>query len=60
MISRIIKDEVCVIHLSRRLRWMTQTEALDNSRYHAKTEFNNCFMYSKRKKQHMQEEQMNI
>ena len=24
---------------------------LDNSRYHAKTEFNNCFiMYSKRKK----------
>ena len=26
---------------------------LDNSRYHAKTEFNNCFnMYSKRKKRH--------
>ena len=26
---------------------------LNNSRYHAKTEFNNCFiMYSKRKKQH--------
>ena len=28
MISRIIKDEVCVIHQSRRLRWKTQTEAL--------------------------------
>jgi hypothetical protein len=28
MISRIIKDEVCVIHRSRRLRWITQTEPL--------------------------------
>ena len=28
MISRIIKDGVCVIHRSRRLRWITQTEAL--------------------------------
>ena len=28
MISRIIKDEVGVIHRSRRLRWITQTEAL--------------------------------
>ena len=28
MILRIIKDEICVIHLSRRLRWITQTEAL--------------------------------
>jgi hypothetical protein len=28
MISRIIKDKVCVIHRSRRLRWITQTEAL--------------------------------
>ena len=28
MISRIIKDEVCVIHRSRRLKWITQTEAL--------------------------------
>ena len=28
MISRIIKDEVCVIHRSRRLMWIMQTEAL--------------------------------
>jgi hypothetical protein len=28
MISRIIKDEVCVIYLSLRLRWITQTSAL--------------------------------
>ena len=28
MISRIIKDEVCVIDRSRRFRWITQTEAL--------------------------------
>ena len=48
MISRIIKDEVCVIDRSRRLRWITQTEAcrgLNNSRYHAKTESNNCLLY---------------
>ena len=28
MISRIIKDNVCVIRRSQRLRWITQTEAL--------------------------------
>ena len=28
MIPRIVKDEVCVIYRSRRLRWITQTEAL--------------------------------
>ena len=28
MISRIVKDEVCLIYQSRRLRWITQTEAL--------------------------------
>ena len=28
MISRIIKDEVGIIYRSRRLRWITQTEAL--------------------------------
>ena len=28
MISRIIKDEVYVTYQSRRLRWITQTEAL--------------------------------
>ena len=45
MISRIIKDEVCVIH-----RNTNTNRGLDNSRYHAKTEFNNCFiMYSKPK-----------
>ena len=48
MISRIIKEEVYVIHRSRRLRLITQTEAmiiLDIMRKQ-----NNCFiMYSKRK-----------
>ena len=29
---------------SRRLRQITQTRGFDNSRYHAKTEFNNCFI----------------
>ena len=33
--------EVCVICRSRRLR---QTRGFDNSWYHAKTEFNNCFI----------------
>ena len=33
MIARIIKAEVCVTNRS-----------LDNSRYHAKTESNNCFI----------------
>ncbi len=33
----------CVICRSRRLRQITQTRGFDNSRYHAKTEFNNCF-----------------
>ena len=48
MISGIINDEVCVIHRSRRLKWIRQNRGLDNSRYHAKTESNNCFfMYSK-------------
>ena len=28
MISRIVQDEVYVIHRSRRLRWIAQTEAL--------------------------------
>ena len=46
MISGIINDEVCVFR--RRLRWIRQNRGLDNSRYHAKTESNNCFiMYSK-------------
>ena len=44
MISRIIKTEVCVICRSRRLRQITQTRGFDNSGYHAKTEFNNCFI----------------
>ena len=39
MISWIIKTEVCV-----RLRQIIQTRSFDNSRYHAKTEFNNCFI----------------
>ena len=34
MISWIIKTEVCII----------QTRGFDNSWYHAKTEFNNCFI----------------
>ena len=44
MISWIIKTEVCVICRSRRLRQITQTRGFDNSCYHAKTEFNNCFI----------------
>ena len=44
MISWMIKTEVCVICLSRRLRRITQTRGFDNSWYHAKTEFNNCFI----------------
>ena len=44
MISWIIKTEVCVICRSRRLRQITQTRGFDNSWYHAKTEFNNCFI----------------
>ena len=44
MISWIIKTEVCVISRSRRLRQITQTRGFDNSWYHAKTEFNNCFI----------------
>ena len=42
MISRIMKDEVCEVDNTNR--------GLDNSRYHAKTESNHCFiMYSKPK-----------
>ena len=44
MISWIIKTEVCVICQSRRLRQITQTQGFDNSWYHVKTEFNNCFI----------------
>ena len=44
MISWIIKTEVCVICRSRRLRQIIQTRGFDNSWYHAKTEFNNCFI----------------
>ena len=43
MISWIIKTEVSVICRSWRLRQITQTGGFDNSWYHAKTEFNNCF-----------------
>ena len=44
MISWIIKTKVCVIFRSRRLRQITPTRGFDNSWYHAKTEFNNCFI----------------
>ena len=44
MISWIIKTEVYVICRSRRLRQITQTRGFDNSWYHAKTEFNDCFI----------------
>ena len=44
MISWIIKTEVCVIWWSRRPRQITQTQGFDKSWYHAKTEFNNCFI----------------
>ena len=44
MISWIIKTEVCVICRSRRLRQITQAWGFDDSWYHAKTEFNNCFL----------------
>ena len=40
----IIKTEVCVICRSRRPRQITRTRGFDNSWYHAKTEFNNCFI----------------
>ena len=43
-ISWIIKTKVCVICQSRRLRHITQARGFDNSWYHAKTEFNNCFI----------------
>ena len=41
MIPWIIKTEVC---RSQRLRQITQTRGFDNSWYHAKTEFSNCFI----------------
>ena len=44
MISWIVKSEVCVICRSRRLRQIIQTRGFDNSWYHEKTEFNNCFI----------------
>ena len=44
MISCIIKTEVCVICRSRRLRQISQAQGFDNSWYHAKIEFNNCFI----------------
>ena len=44
MISWIMKTEVCVICRGRRLRQITQTRGFDDSWYHAKTEFNNCFI----------------
>ena len=44
MISWIIKTEVCVIYRSRRQRQITQTRSFGSSWYHAKTEFNNCFI----------------
>ena len=44
MILWNIKTEVCVICRSRRLRQITQTRGFYNSWYHAKTEFNNCFI----------------
>ena len=44
MISWIIKTEVCVTCRSWRLRQITQTRGFDNSWYHAKTEFSNCFI----------------
>ena len=36
--------QVCVICQSRRLRQIIQTWGFDKSWYHAKTEFNNCFI----------------
>ena len=44
MILWIIKTEVCVICRIRRLRQIIQTRGFDNSWYHAKTEFNDCFI----------------
>ena len=44
MISWIIKTEFCVMCQSRRLRQITQTWGFDNTWYHGKTEFNNCFI----------------
>ena len=43
MIAIIIKVKVCVISRNGRLRRITQT---DKYRYHAKAEFNNCFLMS--------------
>ena len=57
MISRIAKTEVCVIHRTRRLRWITQTEALIILDIIRKPNLcNNCFIiYSKvtRKQSHL-------
>ena len=52
MISRIIKAEVYVNIPSKPKADMDNTNrGLDNSRYHTKTEFNNCFIiYSKARK----------
>ena len=44
LVSWIIKTEVCVICRSRRLRQITQIRGFDDSWYHVKTEFNNCFI----------------
>ena len=49
MISRIIKDEVA-LSTKPKAEVDNLHRGLDNFRYHAKTEFNNCFiMYSKPK-----------
>ena len=40
----VLSTAVCVIWRSRRLRQVTQTRGFDNSWYHAKTEFNSCFI----------------
>ena len=52
MISRIAKTEVCVIHRTRRLRWITQTKALIILDIIRKPNLcNNCFIiYSKVRK----------
>ena len=43
VIWRIIKAEVCVIYRSEAEADNTN-RGLDNSPYHTKTEFNNCFI----------------
>ena len=59
MISRIIKYEVCARKPKAEVD--NSNRGLDNSRYHAKTEFNNCFtMYSKTKKRTIQMEHTKI